>query len=167
MLVVSSFFVLGQKTQKIASVHYDSVLQKLPIYLQGLDSLTELQKKLEQEMNKKHNELALFYSSIASWHGGMDTLTRTNLEKKLQKLQMEINDFMVFAQKQLEQKKVVLLQICHQKILQTVRFIALLEGYDFIFYSQKDNKSILFYKKYGEITNLVIVVSKIMVDNKR
>ena len=158
VLVIITFNLSFAQKFKYGYINADKVLQSMPEIAAANKEMEAYIKPINDYIKQKNDE---YQKKLKEFNETKDLLSdflRKEKENELLKMQMDLRQFQIDAQKEINQKKAVLYQKAIDKLKKAINDVAKENGYRFIidnskgillYFEEQDNVEVLVRKKLG------------------
>jgi len=158
LFVISGFFNLSAQKFKYGYINADKVLQEMPEIATANKELEAYIKPINDHINSKNTEYKKKLEEFNRVKEKLSDFLKKEKESEINKLQNDLRQFQLDAQKEIGQKKNELYQKAINKIKTAITEVAKENGYRFIidnsngqllYSEEQDNVEALVKKKLG------------------
>lgn len=144
-LLFSCFFAFAANAQqKIGYVDSEKVLQLMPEYQRAKSEVEAYGRQLEKQLKAKENSLAAYYQEVMAMAPEMTQAQQEEAEKKLMKMQEDLQKAANLADENLAKKEAELTKPMYEKFETALKTMAKAEGFAYVV-----DKKLLMYSEGG------------------
>ncbi|MCF6240590.1 MAG: OmpH family outer membrane protein [Bacteroidales bacterium] len=152
LLIAATINSFAQKF-KYGYINADKVLQEMPDIAAANKELEAYIKPINEYIKAKNEEYQNKLKEFNETQEGLSDFLRKEKENELTKMQVDLRQFQLDAQKEINKKKTVLYQKAIDKLKAAINEVAKENGYRFIIDNSKG--VLLYFKKEDNVEHLV------------
>jgi outer membrane protein len=153
IVLASNIFSAGAQKFKYGYINADKVLQEMPDIAEANKKLEDYIKPINEYILAKNEE---YQKKLKEFNADKDKLSdflRKEKENELTKMEVDLKQFQLNAQKQINQKKAMLYQKAIDKLKKAINEVAQENGYRLIIDNSKG--ILLYFEKQDNVEALV------------